>query len=401
MNEIMSVGVILLCALAAGHLAQLLRLPEVTGYLLIGVAIGPAGLDVVSQEDRQTLRFLSEVALGLILFSIGLVFDASAVKRIGRHAAVVTVAEACGAFVAVALATLYVGASVPAALLMATIAMETAPATTLMVLREYDAKGALTDVLTTLLALNNMLVLVVFGVVTAALTMLQQPPEGFLSLAYASVYSLVWGVVGSMAWGALLGIVLHHWSRRARESGEATILGIGMVLVAVGGARWMNLSPLFATLAMGATMVNGSSRSDEFREAIGRADPPLYAAFFVLAGTELQPSMLTTLGLLGVAYAVARSAGKMIGARIAAERIGLEPALKRYLGLCLLSSSSLAIGLTIQVRDQFPQYAAVVTGVVLASVIVFEVLGPLATRLALVRAGEATVVPKAPLTVEV
>ena len=400
MNEILSVGVILLCALAAGHLAQVVRLPEVTGYLLIGAAIGPAGLDLVSQDDRQTLQFLSEVALGLILFSIGLVFEASAVRRIGRQAAMVTVAEAGGAFVAVTLTALYFGAPGPAALLMGTIAMETAPATTLMVLREYDARGALTDVLTTLLALNNMLVLVTFGIVTAILTMMQQPPEGFFALAYASLYSLVWGVVGSLAWGAMLGVALQNWSRRARESGEAMILGIGMVLVAVGGARWMELSPLFVTLAMGATMVNGTNRSDEFREAIGKADPPLYAAFFVLAGAELQPSVLATLGMLGFGYALARSLGKIVGARLAAERIGLPPVLKRYLGICLLSSSSLAIGLTIQVRDQFPDYAGLVTGVVLASVIVFEVLGPLATRLALVRAGEATVVPKSPFTAE-
>jgi Kef-type K+ transport system membrane component KefB len=399
-SEILSVGVILLCALAAGHLAQIIRLPEVSGYLLIGAVIGPAGLDLVSHQDREALQFLSEVALGLILFSIGLVFDMDAVRRIGRKAAAVTAAESWGAFVAVFAACTWLGVSVSAALLMATIAMETAPATTLMVLREYDARGPLTDVLTALLAFNNMLVLVTFGVVTMGISLATNTEARTIAQVYASLYGLVWGVIGSIALGAALGVVLQAWSRRANESGEVMILGIGMVLVAVGGARVLQLSPLFATLAMGATMVNASPRSDDFREALGKADPPLYAAFFVLAGAELQPSVLWTLGAVGVAYVIARAVGKTVGAWAAARRVGLPPTIRRYLGLCVLSSSSLAIGLTIQVRDQFPELAATVTGIVLAGVLVFEVIGPLATRSALVRAGEATILPRSPFVVD-
>jgi Kef-type K+ transport system membrane component KefB len=399
-NEILSVGVILLCALAAGHLAQVVRLPEVSGYLLIGAVIGPAGLDLVSHQDREALQFLSEVALGLILFSIGLVFDVEAVRRIGRKAAAVTAAESCGAFAAVFLVCTWLGIPVTASLLMGTIAMETAPATTLMVLREYDARGPLTDILTALLAFNNMLVLVTFGVITMAVSLATNTEARTLAQVYASLYGLVWGVVGSIALGAILGVVLQAWSRRASESGEVMILGIGMVLVAVGGARMLQLSPLFATLAMGATMVNGSRRSDAFREALGKADPPLYAAFFVLAGAELQPAVLWTLGEVGVAYVLARVAGKTIGAWVAARRVGLPPTIRRYLGLCVLSSSSLAIGLTIQVRNQFPELAATVTGIVLAGVLVFEVVGPLATRSALVRAGEATILPRSPFVTD-
>ena len=241
-----------------------------------------------------------------------------------------------------------------------------------------------------------MLVLVTFGVVAMGISLATNTEARTVAQVYASLYGLVWGVTGSLALGAALGVILQAWSRRASESGEVMILGIGMVLVAVGGARMLHLSPLFATLAMGATMVNASPRSDDFRESLGKADPPLYAAFFVLAGAELQPGVIWTLGAVGIAYIVARATGKMAGAWVAARQVGLPPTIRRYLGLCLLSSSSLAIGLTIQVRDQFPEFSATVTGIVLAGVLVFEVVGPLATQSALVRAGETTIRPRNP-----
>jgi Kef-type K+ transport system membrane component KefB len=394
-NEILSVGLILLSALAAGHVAQLMRIPEVTGYLAVGILIGPASLDLVSVENRETLQFLSEVALGLILFSIGAIFKSDLVRQVGRRVAGLTAAETAGAFLCVTAGMAIAGVPAAAALLLGVIAMETAPATTLMVLHEYDARGPLTDTLLALLAFNNMIVLVAFGIVTAALSFAGAPLQiPTLALVSASIFGLVWNVVGSIALGILLGLVLDLWADRIAESGEIMILAVGVVLVAVGGARWLNLSPLFATLALGATTINASHRSDELNKALGQADPPMYAAFFVLAGAELQPSVLATIGAIGALFVVARVGGKMLGARLAARRTSLPPAVQRNLGLCLVSSSSLAIGLTIQVRDQFPEYAERVTGIVLAAVIVFEIVGPLLTRLALFRTGEATAAPR-------
>jgi Kef-type K+ transport system membrane component KefB len=217
--------------------------------------------------------------------------------------------------------------------------------------------------------------------------------QGVFGLLYGSIYDLVWGIFGSIALGALLGIFLDAWSTRTRESGEVMILGIGVVLVAVGGARWLQLSPLFVTLALGATMVNASRRSDQFVEALKVADPPIYAAFFVLAGAELRPELLRTIGVVGAAYILLRVTGKLGGTSVSSRYTDLDPRVRRYVGLCLLSSSSLAIGLTIQVRSQFPPLAEAITAVVLAAVIVFEILGPLMAKFALLRAGEIQTEP--------
>ncbi len=394
MNEILSVGLILLFALAAGHAAQLIRVPEVTGYLFVGMLIGPTGLNLITAENREALQFLSEVALGLILFSIGAIFRARMVRLVGRRVAAITVAETAGAFLLVTAGMLALQVPVPAALLLGVIAMETAPATTLMVLHEYDARGPLTETLLALVAFNNMIVLMAFGVVGAALSFGQGSATAIGSGSlYASFAGLAWSVLGSVALGVVLGLVLDAWADRVRESGEIMILAVGVVLVAVGGSRWLGLSPLFATLALGATTVNASHRSEELVSALGQADPPMYAAFFVLAGAELKPEVLRSIGVLGLVFVALRIAGKMIGAYLAAARTSLPVVVRRHIGLCLVSSSSLAIGLTIQLREEFPLYAERITGIVLAAVIVFEVVGPLLTRLALVRSGEATTRP--------
>lgn len=394
MNEILSVGLVLMAALVAGHLAQLARVPEVTGYLLVGVVIGPAVLDLISHDTIATLGFLSDVALGLILFNIGAIFEAANFRRVGPGVVRITLWEATLAFGLVCGVLLLNGMTWPLALLLGVVAMETAPATTLMVLNEYDAQGPLTDRLLALVALNNMYVLVMFGIVTAGLTLSASMGEGWLMSGYRALHGLLWTTVGSIALGMLLGLLMDLWARRAKESGEAMILSIGAVLIAVGASRSLGLSPLISTLALGATVANASTQGDHLLRALGRMDPPLYAAFFVLAGAELVPSSVLGLGIIGVGYAVARTLGKITGAHIGLRGQDVPPMVRRHLGFCLISSSSLAVGLTIQIRSAFPDYAATVTGIVLAAVVIFEIVGPLLTRRALLKTGEAKTMPE-------
>jgi len=392
MNEILSVGLILLAALVAGHVAQLVRIPEVTGYLAIGLLIGPAGLDVISHDNVVTLGFLSEIALGLILFNIGSIFEISTITRVGAEAARITLWEASSALVLVSASLWLLGLEWPLAVLLGVVAMETAPATTIMVLNEYDARGPLTDRLRALVALNNTYVLVAFGLVSALLTLLGEQ-TGAAGAGYRAAHGLAWTTIGSISLGAVLGLVTDAWAARAQEDGEAMMLSAGVVLITVGASRWLGVSPLIATLALGATVANASRHGQRLLSALGSADPPLYAAFFVLAGAELAPSSVMSLGPAGLAYAAARTLGKLAGARVGIRGAQVPAAVRRHFGFCLISSSSLAVGLTLQIRDAFPAYAATTTAIVLAGVLIFEVVGPLLTRRALVMTGEATTMP--------
>lgn len=396
MNEILSVGLILMAALVAGHLAQLIRIPEVTGYIVVGLLIGPATLDVISEENLRALGFLSEVAIGLILFTIGAIFEASTVARVGRRVLRITLWEASTAFVLVGVSLLAVGLPWPVALLLASVAMETAPATTLMVLNEYNARGPLSDRLRALIAMNNMYVLVVFGLATMVVGFATAPEASWSIALYRAVHGLLWTVVGSIALGAVLGVATDLWTSRAKEGGESMMLAAGVVLIAVGTSRWLGLSPLIATLALGATVANTSVHGDRLVRALGETGPPLYAAFFVLAGAELVPSSLFALGAAGAAYTLARAVGKVTGAWMGLRGDDVPAAVRRHFGFCLISSSSLAVGLTLQIRSTFPELAVTTTGIILAAVLVFEIVGPLLTRRALLSTGEATTMP-APL----
>jgi Kef-type K+ transport system membrane component KefB len=309
MNELASLGIILVFALLAGHLVKVARIPEVTGYILAGVAVGPSVMGWITHENLSSLEVFSEVALGLILFSIGSVFEFSRFRLIGRQAALVTVTESMLAGVLVAGGMLIAGQPWTVSLLLGAISMETAAASTLMVIRECNAKGAMTEALTGVIALNNICCLICFSLMASAIDLSMRTNganEGWGQAIYESVYPLVWQLVGSVALGFLIGLVLSIWASQVKEQGETLILMAGSVLLCVGFAQWLELSPLIASLAVGATMVNLSGRSRGLFHALSRTDPPLYAIFFVIAGADLNLALLPALGVMGAIYEVGR-----------------------------------------------------------------------------------------------
>jgi Kef-type K+ transport system membrane component KefB len=382
-NELLSLGIILLFALLAGHLVKVLRVPEVTGYIFAGVLVGPSVLDWIRHDTLAQLHVFSEVALGLILFSIGSVFEFSRIATLGRTVGTVSVVESLLAASLVTLGTIAAGQPLPIALLLGAIAIETAAASTLMVIRECNSTGPLTETLTGVIALNNILALLAFNLVSAGID-LSRNPGGI----YEAVFPLIWQIAGAVALGYLVGLMLAAWASHVIERGEVLILLAGCVLLCVGGANFLGVSPLVATLSVGATMVNLSSRSRGLFEALAHTDPPLYAIFFVIAGADLNLALLPSLGVLGGIYVVGRMTGKFVGARVTARRLHLDPVVQRYLGFGMLSQAGLAIGLILAVGQRYPDLAPTVSTVVLAGVAVFEIIGPVSARYALVAAGE-------------
>ena len=391
MNELSSLGLILLLALLAGHLVQFLRIPEVTGYLLAGVALGPSVLGWVSHENLQALNVLSEVALGLILFSVGSVFHYARFVRYGHRIFYLTVVESLAAALLVALGTVIAGHSWQVAGLLGAIAIATAPASTLMVLRECNSKGPLSDTLLGIIAVNNILCLAAYSLVAACIDLAAGwgNSGALIDTFYGSIYPLIWQLIGSVALGFLVGLLLAGWATKVNEQGEMLMLLAGSVLLCVGVARILELSALIASLAVGGTMVNLSARSRGLFHTLSRTDPPFYAIFFVIAGADLDVSLVPSMGMLGAYYLVARAAGKFWGARFAARRLGLEDVVQRLLGFGLMAQAGLAVGLVLVIDRRFPDHAEIVSTVVLSSVVIYEMFGPISTRFAVMRSGEA------------
>jgi len=399
MNELSSLGLILLVALLAGHLVKFVRLPEVVGYIAIGVVVGPSVMGWISQENLATLSVFSQVALGLILFSVGSIFDFERVQSVGLRVLRVTLAESLLAAILVSAVMLAMGQSWQVSLLLGSIAMATAPASSLMVIRECNASGPLTDTLLGVIGVNNILCLTAFAAVAAVIDLSTNMGGGreFFYTLYRSLYPLVWQLVGSVALGFLVGLLLASWATRVTEHGELLILVTGCILLCVGVALLLELSTLLASLAVGATMVNLSPDSRRLYRALSSSDPPFYAIFFVIAGSDLNLSLLKTMGMLGVAYVLARFSGKFIGAKISARREGLEDVVQRLLGFGLIAQAGLALGLVVTINRRYPEIAPAVATIVLAAVAISELVGPVAIRLAIVHSGEAREHSRKPL----
>ncbi len=391
MNDLASLGVILLFALLVGHLVKFARVPEVTGYLLAGMIVGPSVLGFVTHENLQALRVFSEVGLGLILFSIGAVFDLSRLKTVGAKVVGIAAIESTAVALIVFVVMLGLGQGVRASVILGAIAVSTGAASTLMVIRENNSAGPFTDTVTAVIGLNNIFALVLFSLVAGSVEIAAMVADNGLTFARvaATIFPLIWELAGSAALGFLVGLLLASWASQVKESGEVLILLIGCVLLTVGVASALDLSPLIASLAVGATMANLSSKSRKLFEALSRTDPPLYVIFFVLAGADLNLRLLPSLGIIGGAYVAARTLGKIGGAWFGARRGAFGTSTERLLGFAILAQAGLAVGLVLIARQRFPDIAQTITTVVLGSVVVFEIFGPLSARIAIGRSGES------------
>lgn len=402
MNELSSLGLILLFALLVGHLVKVARIPEVTGYLVAGMLVGPSVLGWVSHENLEALHVFSEVGLGLILFSIGGVFEIGRMRRVGRRVVLLALTESACAALLVAVGLLAIGQEWPAALLLASIAVETGAASTLMVVRENNAEGEFTESLIGVIGLNNILALVCFSLVAAAVEMTTMASASGLDVMTVAraLFPLLWQLIGSSALGFLMGLMLASWASQVVETGETLILLVGCILLTVGVSSALDLSSLVACLGVGATLANLSAKSRRLFVALSHTDPPLYVIFFVLAGADLNLALLPSLGLIGAVYVLARASGKLGGAWLAARRVEAPPAVQRYLGLSILAQAGLAVGLVLVTRQRFPELAPLVSTVVLGAVAVFEVAGPLSARFALDRCGESRPQPEQPTALD-
>jgi Kef-type K+ transport system membrane component KefB len=384
MNELTSLGVILLLALAAGHIVKWLRVPEVTGYLLAGIALGPSAMGWVSADNLAALEVLSEVALGLILFSIGTIFEFDRFRKIGPQLYRIVLFEAVLTAAVVYTALFMFGQPWQVSLMLGILAMETAAASTLMVMREYNARGPVTELLSGVFALDNLLCLFAFTAATGMIKLSQSSGSGI----YEVVFPVVWQIVGGAAVGYMIGFLISLWSPRVLEHGEQLILLAGCVLLGVGIAKALNLSSMVTNLAVGATLVNLSPHTRRLFNSLSQTDPPLYAIFFVIAGADLDLSLLRNVGLAGVVYVAMRLIGKFAGSTIGARVARLDKAIADRLRWGMFAQAGLTVGLTLVLGQRLPDFAPTVTTIALSAVIIFEILGPLSVRWTLLRGGE-------------
>ncbi|NLD82817.1 MAG: cation:proton antiporter [Clostridiales bacterium] len=384
MNILLVMGIAMAAGLLVSRGARLVKLPNVTAFLVAGLVIGPCVAGIISKEQAASMGVISEAALGFIAYAIGGEFKLSYLKKIGRAPLTITAFQGLITALCVDAGLILLGFDVPLSLLLGAIALATAPAATLMVVRQYKAKGPVTQMLLPVVAMDDALGLMVFSISASV----AQGMLGGEMTAYSMVAVPLLEIVGSFALGGALGMVLAFGARFFASRGNKLALSIACVLAGVGLCDMYGLSSLLVCMMIGAVMVNVSQQREVLMEQCDRFTPPLFLLFFVLSGAELDLSVLPSVGLIGILYLVLRSLGKWGGAMLGAVCVHADEAIKKYLGLTLLPQAGVAIGMATLVSSRFPTLGAQVNTIVLAGVLVFELAGPVITKWALTKAGE-------------
>ena len=408
MTTLFSISIALFAGLMLSRPAKKLGLPAVTAYLVAGMLIGPyclgqldiTGLGFVSHESVTALSMFSEVALGFIAFAIGNEFRVSQLRAIGRQATIVAIFQALMAtvLVDVSLVGLHfvLGEDklpLTACIMLGAVATATAPAATLMVVRQYKAKGPVTDILLPVVALDDAVGLIVFAI---SFGISRAIAEGAISIVGILVEPLI-EIVGSLLLGALMGYLFnwceqyfHSNSRRTSMSVTFVILTVALSMLEfeVAGVH-VGFSSLLVCMMLGTVFCNICDFSAELMDRVDGWTTPLFVLFFVLSGAELELAVFTDIAIvgIGVVYIAFRSLGKITGAAISARAAGCQDTIVKYLGITLLPQAGVALGMSMKALA-LPGAGELVRNVTLFSILIYELVGPMATKKALMAAGE-------------
>ncbi len=398
---ITALAMLLIGALVGGRLAMLCRIPRVTGYLLAGLLVGPSFADLfglphlVSPLALGELQIIADVALALILMNIGGQLRTDNLRRWKQRIYLFSLGEAVSTGLLVGLSVFCVNQFVlqmtvssmsllKTSTLFATftgiIGIATAPAATLMVIREYESEGPVTSALLTLVGLNNLFSAFAFAI---AAQLLISPDGNLATLGYQISMPIILGGV--------FGFGVSVWAQRLELSSEHKILLLGSVTTAVAASRALQLEPMLTCMALGMVLANSSPRWHRLVKSLSEIDYPLYVVFFVLAGANLHIETLSHIGLLGVAYVVARTAGKLGGGWLGAKLGKFGSRERNWIGMTLLAQAGMAIGLAATLANLWPEGGKLIQTVVLGSVVIFELIGPLAVRHGLIKSGEVPI----------
>ena len=409
METILSISVALFAGLMMTRLLKRFKLPDVTAYLITGVILGPCvlgrlgilGLGFNNSEQLKNLSLFSDIALGFIAFSIGTEFKLSSLKETGKQAFVIGVAQAV-------IATLIVDAaligmhflfpeflSLPAAITLGAIAAATAPAATLMVVRQYKAKGPLTDLLLPIVALDDAVGLIVFAISYGI--------AKAIDINVVDIYTILVNplieIVGSLLLGTAAGYVLTQIEKCFNSNTNRLIMTLTFVFVTVAlsmleipvGKATIGFSSLLVCMMLGTIFCNICPLSDELMDASDKWTAPLLVFFFVVSGAELELTVfkVPVVVLIGIVYIITRSLGKYFGARVSAKAMGCNENVVKHLGTTLLPQAGVALGMCVTVAsDGILGDSSLIRNIILFAVLIYEIFGPILTKIALTKAGD-------------
>ena len=393
MNISLKIAIIILFGIAGGKVSKRLNLPNVTGYLLAGLLLGPSFLKLVTPDDAGIIEFINEFALGIIAFAIGGEFFLPDLKKLGKDVFVITVMEVVGVLAIVFVMMRYVlGQSFVFSIIIASMSAATAPAGTVMVIKQYRADGPLTRTILPVAALDDVLGIIAFGI-CMSLAKISIGATGDVSkiMMFAAPFL---EIIYSIGLGFVVGYIFTFLSTKIKSHDHMLCLILVTILGTTGLANMFGISALLCNMVVGATACNLNRNIKRIFDIINEFAPPIHLLFFTFAGASLNLSALKSIGFLGVVYALSRAIGKISGATIGAKMVNAPPTVQKWLGLALLPQGGISIGLSMIVARELPDHAGEIITVILFSVLVFEIIGPILAKISITKAGEVDGVDK-------
>ena len=408
MYTLLSVSIALLAGLLMTRAFKPFKLPSVTAYLIAGILIGPyclgqlgiEGLGFASHNAVESLSLISSVALGFIAFSIGSEFRLDELKKTGKQALIIGVFQALAATVLVDLALygfylLMPGSiTLPQLITLGAIATATAPAATLMVVRQYKAKGPLTDLLLPIVALDDAVGLIVFAVSFGIAKSLIEGKIDIVSIIINPIIEIVF----SLVLGAIMGFILTQLEKTFNSNTNRLNMTITIVIFTAAlsmlkfeiGPVHIGFSSLLTCMMLGTVFCNICPLSHDLMEKADKWTSPVFALFFVISGAELELGVFTNwvVVLIGVVYIIFRSLGKYVGSFLSAKATKCSPEICKYLGITLLPQAGVALGMCAIAAADLPEQGSLIRNITLFAVLIYELAGPIMTRQALKAAGD-------------
>jgi len=396
LNILVLLGLALFGGTFGGRLFQRLRIPQVVGYIAVGILLGQTGANIVNEQVLESFQLFNYFALGLIGFTIGGELKKDTFLKYGKQIIYVLLFEGIAAFVLVTVLVGVVGSLLldnssmawALGLLLGAIASATAPAATTNVLWEYKAKGPLTTTVLGIVAMDDGLALLLFAVASSIAGLILG--NGSTSLL-GTFISPIYEIMGSLFIGGFSGFILSKILDKHSEEDRVLAFSIGIVLLALGIALLLDFDILLASMSLGVTVVNLTPRkSQDMFKLLRGFTPPIYVLFFVLVGAELNLSYMSIpLVVIALIYLMGRTAGKMAGASLGARFSNASKTVRKYLPLCLFSQAGVAIGLSILAGHMFPgEVSNAIVIIIISTVFVLELTGPTFVKMAVTKAGE-------------
>jgi Kef-type K+ transport system membrane component KefB len=396
---IFGIGILLVIGYYMGELAEKVRLPAITGYIIAGVLLGDSVTGLIHVEMTDTLRTITQVALGIIAITIGSEFSAKKLRRLGSGILIITVVQIIITFLVVYSALVFFGMAISSALLLGAIATATAPAATVVIIQNLRARGDFVDTLYGVVALDDAGCVILFAGVFAFV-------GGMLGVSYCdgSFFFAALGHAGveislSILLGLAEGVLMHFLTFRTNRPNALLIVVFGIIILFTAIAIALHLSPLLANMVAGAVIINLSRRGNRIFQAIRPLTPPLYAAFFAIAGTELNLGLISNwwILLLGSVYVLSRGVGKYSGVWLGAQLAGSDRKIRNYLGLSMIPQAGVAIGLVLLIQAspllagapvQIADALTRIVNIVLFAVMINELIGPILSKMAIIKGAE-------------